>query len=326
MNNGPNKIQLNVQYLWHMIEKYKSSPIINIEYMDKIIKVHEFILCNHFNSYEILKKDIVECENIKKIVLSSSIIIDTYHLEYKYLELIIKYFYGFYYDFKNISLNDLYKIHAFLKKHCMDDSPLMSDIEKKIHHTLYYLPNIDITGGLNSFENHKIYINILCSNKMTKNVTNKYYHYHLFNRCSYDLTLKQDIACNVIENLNELFDKYEKYLIDEEIYDYVLLHVFQKYNLNNDKHTFELKNTQFSINKNDTEEEIKKKLLYYNLMKHKYYTLSFLNKKFKEITMEKLFNGECQDYIDREHLHTIHVIFKCGELERNNKSKNIMEM
>jgi len=108
-----NKIKLNVQYLWYMREEHVPLPIINIKYMNKSIKIHEFILRKYFNTYEMLQKDFIEYDNIKELNLSSSIIFDNYHLEYKYFELIIKYLYGLECDLEDILLNDLYKIHAF---------------------------------------------------------------------------------------------------------------------------------------------------------------------------------------------------------------------
>jgi len=312
-----NKIKSDVQHLWHIRNACTPLPIISVIYMNKSIKIHEFILCEYFNTYEILKKDLTEHENIKELVLSSSIIFDNYHLEYKYFELIIKYLYGLECDLEGILLNDLYKIHAFMKKHCMDDSKLMSAIENKIHHTIYYLPDIDICGGLNKYDDYIIkhkggYLDT-CG--LMKKANQKYKHYYSQN--SADNFFKMPYI--TINNLDELFDKFNKYLLDQEIYDYALPLIFEKYSLNNNEYTFKSKN--MPVKKTDNETQIMDKLGYYVLMRHKYYTLSFLNKNFKKIKMDDLFNGQCNKYIHIKHLYTKHAIMRCAELEQNNKPK-----
>jgi len=79
-----------------------------------------------------------------------------------------------------------------------------------------------------------------------------------------------------INNLNNLFKEYDEYLTDDQIYNYALSLIFKKYNLDNKKYTFKLPYGKIRIEETDSETQIMQKFGYYNLMKHKYYTLSFL--------------------------------------------------
>jgi len=201
----------------------------------------------------------------------------------------------------------------------MDDSKLMTDIEKKIHHTIYYLPDIDICGGLNKCNNYIIKYKRgggWTTSELTEKANIKYKHY--YSQKSQDDSFK--IPYITINNLDELFDKFDKYLLDQEIYDYALPLIFEKYNLNNNEYTFECKNV--IVEKTDNETQIMDKLGYFVLMRHKYYTLSFLNKNFKKIKMHDVFHGGCNKYIHIEYLYTKHVIIKCAELEENNNNIN----
>jgi len=149
-----NIIQSNIQFsdLWNHREDHKMFSIINIKYMDNSIKVQEFILKKYFGDYNILKKDLKDkkTDKIKNLHFSSSIISDDYYLEYKYFGLIIKYFYGQECNLTDISLNDLFKIHAFLTKHCIKNSDLVDKIENKINDVICDLPIINIYGGKNN--------------------------------------------------------------------------------------------------------------------------------------------------------------------------------
>jgi len=335
-----NKIQLNVLYMWNMINIQDPQTIINIKYMNEIIQVHEFILKKHFSIYEILKNDFVIQEGTINLDFSSTIISDEYHLEYKYFELIIKYYYGFVCDLKGITINDLFKIHAFLTKHCMENT-LLSSIENKIHYLIYHLPIIDICDGKNKLKDYKINYQIRfmygmhedkneLESKMCRHGISHYYKTLVSKFINIPIELIpfgcMKIPHNTINNLQELFDKYDEYLFDEQIYNYSLSFILKKYKLDIDKYNFKLPNDDIYINnytQAEADEYIINNLGYFNIIKHKFYTMSFLNKSFKNINMKKIFTGQYKTYIYYEHIYTIHAIIKCAELEKNTEPKKI---
>jgi len=307
------------QYLWK--NRDNIMPEINVKIKKKSIIVHEYILIEYFNIYK--NNGTNEFDLYKAI---------TFNISDEYFELIIKYLYGFYYDFKNISLNDLFKIHVFLTEYCTC-SILIYKIENKIHRILYYLPNIWImydgkSTGKNKFYNYEMAFDIKnlskhsVIKKFRKNVS-EYKHYYLNKISRPEINVK--LAHHKIKNLDDLFDKYKEYLLDDEIYDYALSLVFKKYDLNNPEHGFYIpdpKTRSVDISDDDDGVEMMRKLYFYNLMKHKYYTLSFLNKNFEKINMANIFNGCYKRYKYSKNLYTIHVILKCAKLEeKNDKTK-----
>jgi len=339
-----NEIQSKIKFdtLWNYREHYDMFSIIKINYMNNDINIHEFILSDYFGTFKILKKDFIVCDKFKKLEFSSSIMSDDYHLEYKYFELILKYFYGHKCSLENILLNDLCKVHAFLIKHYMKDknTDLITMVENKIHHVVYNLPIINIYGGMNSCDTCEIDYNILIKKDDAITIINKYEHC-LFNAvtnmdyCEWDGNIKRkecetttheiyhiyddELFCEKINDLNDLFKEYDEYLIDDQIYDYALSLIFKKYNLDNEKYTFTLPDGIIRIEETDDESQIMHKLRYYNLMKHKYYTLSFLNKNFIKINMDDVLNGKYNKYTYSENIYTKHAIFECAKLQQHNE-------
>jgi len=324
MNKIQSKIQFNV--LWSCREQCSLFSIVSINYINNNIKIHEFILSYYFGTYEMLKRDFVLCDEFKQLEFSSSIISDNYHLEYKYFELIIKYFYGLECNLENISLNDLCKIHAFLTKHCVnnDKTDLIDIIENKIEYIIYCIPIINVHDRINNCDTYKTTCQVLfcCNAEVLKNTINKYkYYLHKYylikneNSC-YDCwnSFKLEFEHKTIHDLNELFDNYEEYLLDDYIYDYVLSLIFRKYNLHNKEYTFKLPCKAIKIKKTDNEIQMMEKLGYFNLMKHKYYTLSFLNKNFIKIKKNDVDAGYYDDYINSENMYTKHAVLKCAEM------------
>jgi len=298
-------IEFNELYKYR--DEYDLFSIIKIKYMKNIINIHEFILKEYFGNYEILKKDFIICDDFKELHFSCSIICDKYFLEFEYFELIIKYLYGFTCDLTNIKLNNLFKIHAFLDKHCVTKSNLIEMIENKINHIIYYMPIINIYGGKNncSYElkynaHERMNDNILNFLKsQTKFIINQY------NKYIYEILLLN----NNIKNLVDLFDKYDNYILDKKIYNYALSLVHNKYNLKDHINNI-LFNLDFSSHDFNDNTKI---IMYTNFWNHKYYTLSFLNSKFRYINIKNVLRGYYRQYIDKN-VFTEHVILKCAEL------------
>ena len=310
----------HVKYLWNNKITYDSFPIIYLKYMDNVIKIHEFILRDHFKTYDTMKKKIVQDDNIKELDLLEVIDFDTLNLEYKYLDLIIKYLYGHDCDIQNIPLNDLFKIHLFLTKHCMMISFFIHKIENKIHEIIYNMPAIKMDRGKNYISKYSFQVSFIIIDKINiRSELCKYGHelyVHPYNYFEESCNVAVNIKYNKIENLNELFDKYDKYLLDDEIYDYGMSFMLKKYNLDN--YNYYLPNGKIYIYKKDNAEEIMKKLGYYNYMKHKYYTLSFLNKNFAQINENNIFNGHYYEYYIKysNKLDISHILQQCAYLKK----------
>jgi len=108
--------------------------------------------------------------------------------------------------------------------------------------------------------------------------------------------------------------------LDDQIYDYALSLIY-KNSLNNNDCTFELPQGNIKFETDDNDEQIMKKLKYRNLLKHKYYTLSFLNKSFSNININDMLKGSYEKYICSENLYTKHAILECAKLEQENEPK-----
>jgi len=308
-------------YLWNNRIEGHLMPKIKIKYLDNIITVHEFVLQDNFKTYEILKDNFVGDGVIKELNFNSiTTITGVVQLEYKYFELIIKYLYGIEFNLESILLNDLYKIHMFLAKHFTKNISLICEIEDKIQLFLYDLPIININGNKKHDENYTMLCNIdfHCDVQILRHALNKYKYNHFVGKPSYFEEMKLILPHKIIKNMDELFDKYKKYLLDGEIYDYSLSHTFNKYDIGNNKHIPALLKKNVVIENTDNETEIMEKVGYYNLMKYKYYTLSFLNKSFSKINMSDLFDGHYNEYKKSKNLYTTHAILKCVMLTQSN--------
>jgi len=315
-------------YLWNNRIEDHLIPKIEIKFVDDTITVDEFILRDNFKTYELLKDKFVGDGIVKELDFSHMMsVIDNICIEYKYFKLIIKYLYGFEFDFEGISLNELYKIHLFLTKHCNDNMPLKSQLEDRIHFVLFQLPFININGEFNNDENYKKKCNVgTCNIPVLVNTIKKYKYYPFIQKYFTPYFLESnswnkitlELPHKIIKNTDEIFDKYKEYLLDDEIYDYALSHIFNKYDIGNDKYIPKLPDRDIKI-QIFNEKRMMEDLGYYNLMKYKYYTLSFLNKNFAKINLNNILDGYYNKYKSTKNLYTIDAILKCAKLAKNDE-------
>ena len=201
------------------------------------------------------------------------------------------------------------------------NTDLITMVENKIHHVVYNLPIIVLCGGKNKCNKYRIDCEIQPDYDSLDKIKNeiKKNGYHDFDKLlsrakSEKYRFLHSLKWIKINNLDELSKTYDEYLMDDQIYDYALSLIFNKYNLYNKKYTFKLPCGKINIKKTDTGTQMMDKLGYFNLMKHKYYTLSFLNKNFIKIKKDDVDNGYYDDYINSENMYTKHVVLKCAEL------------
>jgi len=315
--------------LYNSRDEYSLYSIIKLSFInnDKIFNIHEFILKEYFINYQVLINDAVVNTEFKNLLFDESIIDIDYFISYESFIAIIKYLYGLVDEFietiKKYNLNELFKIHAFINKYIINDE-LNHLIEKIINNKIINIPFIYLNSINNVFldntyiiiklingikkeyfkiteENEEYFVNkilkpIIPINGMMNNLSILSLDFELLE----DNVLKLTIKANKYKINSELLEKYQEYLLDDEIYNYVLDYYInysglKKVQNNIYNEIINIRKKEYKINEFED---------YYKLDNlitlGRYYTLTFMNTKFAN---EEYINNIVNNYEEKIKQH-----------------------